>query len=118
MQIFKFINKTQIEKKFGGLAENIESNFFPPNFPSDDYFSDLDNINEILVDEEKHREKLKNNKNLTQSPYISYSLSEISNHKDKNMQENNCSSLKNEEICKINSDKINNLNKIPEECKF
>ena len=38
IKLFKYINKKQVENKFGGEAENLERQFFPPFFPSDDYF--------------------------------------------------------------------------------
>jgi len=68
-EIFKIINRKQIEKRFGGLAENIEGRFFPPIFPSDEYFTSAEDEN-ALIDDEMYVEISKNNPMLKKSPFI------------------------------------------------
>lgn len=69
-ELFKFINKSQLEKRFGGEAENLERKFFPPFFPSNEYFTENDDLAEILVNEEKYVEIIRNNDKLVPSPYV------------------------------------------------
>ena len=72
-ELFEFINRSQIEKKFGGTAENIEiGNFFPPNMPSSNYQleDDNDGNSKNFVSEEKYVELVKNDLVTTISPYI------------------------------------------------
>ena len=68
-EVFKIINKTQIESKFGGLACNIEKKFFPPIFPSLEYFVSEEDKN-ILVSQQKYIEIINTNHCLKKSPYI------------------------------------------------
>ena len=72
IELFKFINKSQIEEKFGGNAENVKNHFFPPIFPSDEYFKNEDIVEEIIVSEEVYLEKVKNNDKIVRSPYLIY----------------------------------------------
>lgn len=67
-ELFKCINRSQIEKKFGGSVDNIESHFFPPIFPSKEYFTSNDNTNDILINEEKNLNLININSNIKQSP--------------------------------------------------
>ena len=62
-EIFKFVIRSQIQEKFGGDALNNKERYFHPQFPSNEYFTDYDNPNEILVNEEKDLEIIKNNSN-------------------------------------------------------
>jgi len=64
------INITQIEKKYKGTAENVERKYFPPIFPSDQYLTEKDNKEELLLPEEKYIEKLRSNNKIKPSPYI------------------------------------------------
>ena len=57
--LFKNINKSQVERKFGGTAENVSSHFFPPMFPSNNYFTDDDNPDQILINEYKYLEVIR-----------------------------------------------------------
>ena len=68
-EIFKNINRKQIEKRFGGLAENIEGRFFPPVFPSDEYFTSAED-EKVLIDEDMYAEISKSNPMLKKSPFI------------------------------------------------
>ena len=45
--LFEFINRGQLEKKFGGNAENVESGkYFPPSFVYDKYYSENEEKND------------------------------------------------------------------------
>jgi hypothetical protein len=45
--LFKLINKNQVEKKYGGNAENVEiGNYFPLSFQCNEYYSELDEKND------------------------------------------------------------------------
>jgi hypothetical protein len=70
-ELFFYINPTQIEKKFGGMAEDIKSFYFPPIFPSNNYLLPNEKKNSILLDEEVYNALLKNNKEMVRSPYLS-----------------------------------------------
>ena len=69
-ELFKYINKTQIEKRFGGTADNIESKFFPPIFPSNEYITSKE-VTSIFVDENEYLEIINSNKEYRKSPFIS-----------------------------------------------
>lgn len=79
IKLLKFINKEQIEKKFGGQAENIEKNFFPPKFPSNAYLLSKERYEEILVSESKYIEMVNSNNKIVVSPY----LEEMTKNKNK-----------------------------------
>ena len=81
-EIFKYINLSQLEEKFGGEAVNMENKFFPPNFPSNNYFTELDNPDEILVKEEKYLEIIQNNSKYTPYSNLIYPEVEINNNKN------------------------------------
>lgn len=70
--VFAFINKSQIEKKYGGNAENLTSYYFPPIFPSDDYYIETDSPSTLLINETTYKKKVKENKCIVPSPYIDY----------------------------------------------
>jgi len=68
---FKHIRKCQIEKKFGGVANDTEKHFFPPNFPSNEYFIENDEASNILVNEQTYIEEFSKRKgNLKKNPYV------------------------------------------------
>jgi hypothetical protein len=58
-EMFEFINREQLEEKYGGFAPNVseEFGFFPPIMPSKNYLKDFDHREEMLVSEEKYKEK-------------------------------------------------------------
>jgi hypothetical protein len=63
--LLKETNKKQIERKFGGEAPNLEI-FWPPTFPSEEYFLEGEKKDEVLIDRSKYAEMfakgvLKNN---------------------------------------------------------
>jgi len=69
-EISSITNITQIEKKYKGSAENVERKYFPPIFPSDQYLTEKDNREELLLPEEKYIEKLRSHNKIRPSPYI------------------------------------------------
>jgi len=144
--LFENINRTQLEKKYGGFAENIELNYedyfkyqdnnsnsnyinynlntncntsnininsnhdfsssardsyehennfyllnkfhFPPNMPSDEYFTDIDIkiIDKILIGEEEYKNKVIKEKVLIRSPFYRYDLISNINENDMNIK--------------------------------
>ena len=71
-QIFTYINEEQIEKKFGGKAENVTEDYFPPKMPSSNYLKKGDNLSELFVDEKKYRELVAKNSEYVKSPFLSF----------------------------------------------
>lgn len=70
-ELFRSINKSQVEKKYGGNAENIYTHYFPPIFPSNNYFLPEENPEDILVSEQKYSEIVRNNSKIKVSPFLS-----------------------------------------------
>jgi len=68
-ELFEFINKSQIEKKFGGTAENMEEYYFPHTVPSDEYFVDGDDPKDLLINEEEYLLKISRGEEIDLSPY-------------------------------------------------
>jgi hypothetical protein len=69
-ELFFFINPLQVEKKFGGLAEDIVNFYFPPIFPSSHYLLPSEKKNSVLLDEEVYKALVKNNKEMVLSPFL------------------------------------------------
>jgi len=74
-EIFEFINKEQVELKYGGLATNVEDYkegafFFPPIIPSDNYLKEEDDKFNHLISEKKYRELYFEGKLAEVSPYL------------------------------------------------
>ena len=66
--VLKDINPNQLEKKYGGLAENVSDNIkFPFILPSDEYQVSDENR---LISEEEYIEMVNQNKLVTISPYL------------------------------------------------
>jgi hypothetical protein len=68
--MFKFINPRQIEKKFGGNAEDVKQYFFPPIFPDNNYLLSNEKSNKVLVSEEKYKALIKERSDMTPCPYL------------------------------------------------
>ena len=100
IEIFSIINPCQIEKKYGGKAEDLKSYFFPPIFPSEYYLldSEKNDTNKIFINEEEYKKKIISNQTLLPSPYIKYSdqnlSSPISNDNSKKNSENDIEKTK------------------------
>jgi hypothetical protein len=52
-EIFKDIHPSQIERKYGGLAENVDNMFFPPRMPSDQYLLENEKKENVLCNFEE-----------------------------------------------------------------
>ena len=85
-ELFKFINKKQVEKKLGGLAEDVNNDYFPPIFPNDEYLLPFENKDNILITEDQYIEKIKKNKKISISPYI-YLMNNKQNKKEGKFEE-------------------------------
>lgn len=69
--LFVNINREQVEKKYGGLAPNVEGGcFFPPNVPSNNYLTENDDYNALHVSESQYLKMLKSNPKIVRSPYL------------------------------------------------
>jgi hypothetical protein len=71
-ELFEFINKTQIEKKFGGTAENMDNYFFPHTVPSDEYFVEGDDPKDLLINDEEYLLKISRGQEIDVSPYYKH----------------------------------------------
>lgn len=70
--MFEFINKNQVEIKFGGTAKNIESHFFPHIIPDASNLNEKENKNKYLMDENHYCEFIEKNNQYVRSPYIDF----------------------------------------------
>lgn len=68
--LFQFINRKQIEKKFGGLAEDVKEFFFPPIFPSNEYLMENESKEKILVNEEEYKKIIDEKREIVPSPFL------------------------------------------------
>jgi hypothetical protein len=71
-ELLELINPRQLEKRYDGLAENIENDFYPPYMPNDNYLLANQKEEDILISEEQYRELVYNNKVVAISPYYKY----------------------------------------------
>ena len=80
--MWNFIRSDNIEKRFGGEAEDLiydDNNLFPPNMPLNRKFLlDNEKRNEILISKDEYIKRLKNLPKKSISPFI---LEEIENKK-------------------------------------
>ena len=72
LEIFEIINRSQIERKYCGEAENVKKYFFPPIFPSEVYLTEFENDEGFFVGEEEYKKILKENNKLVASPFIDF----------------------------------------------
>ena len=100
-ELFKFINKSQIEKRFGGTAENMNDYYFPHVVPSEDYYVEGDDPSELLINEEEYLMKVSRGEDLDKSPY-SKPIPEASIIYESNLTENELYNLKDECKCNMN----------------
>jgi hypothetical protein len=80
-EIFEFINKEQVEEKYGGSAPDLNEHigYFPPVCPSLNFFNSEEERRELLISEENYEEMIKlgkinknnnsNNENYVNSAY-------------------------------------------------
>ncbi len=88
LELFNNINRKQVEKKFGGLAEDISTNYFPPIFPNNEYLLPNEKKETVLISEAKYIEKIKKNKNISISPYL-YLMKNGANKPEKTVEGGN-----------------------------
>jgi glutaredoxin len=69
-EIFEIINPSQIEVKYNGTSEDINSYFFPPIFPSSKYLLESEKEELILLSEKEYINKIKDNPKLKKSNFI------------------------------------------------
>ena len=104
-QMLNYINGDNLEKRFGGNAENLdysENNLFPPRMPSSQKFLlDNENRNQILISKNKYKEIMNTLPKESLSPFI---LEEIENEK-KEMEEKR---IEREKLIKKKNDEDNN----------
>lgn len=67
-EIFTLVNRSQVERKFGGRAKNIDSGFFPPIMPSEHYLLDSDSPEELFLSEDEYLELYHSNSLVSVSP--------------------------------------------------
>ena len=82
--VLKYINPSQLEKKYGGTAENIEDKMdFPFILPSNKYQIENE-INNEIISKNKYLELVNENKLTAISPYITNNDIKINDYNDKN----------------------------------
>ena len=119
--LFDDFNPDNLEKRFGGRAEDLvygrENSLFPPRMPTDNIFFPYENKNNILITEEEYINRCKKGLIPRQSisPYILDKLEEqkITENKDNNI-DNDFSNYINKNInngnnIQINKEKIINM---------
>jgi hypothetical protein len=87
-EIFEIINISQLEKKYCGEAANIEKHFFPPIFPSNNYFPQFEDQSDLLKREEEYKKIIEQNPHLVASPYVQFN-EEIDINFNKNIEMEN-----------------------------
>lgn len=70
-EIFDLVDRSQVEKRYGGESETITEHFFPPKFPNKEYFKDSEKIKKVLVGENEYLKKINANPKLKRSPFLS-----------------------------------------------
>lgn len=55
--MWKHVNKSQVEEKFGGTAKNIEVDFWPPKVPSGDYLLTSDDPASLMIAKDEYQKK-------------------------------------------------------------
>jgi len=65
------INPDQLEKRFGGNAENAKDKYlFPPIVPSENYLLKSDVVHKVLISDKEYRVLVQKDSRVTKSPYI------------------------------------------------
>jgi len=60
--MWKHVNKSQIEERFGGTAPSIQANYWPPKFPSSEYLTESDSAKLLLNTKEAYLKKFNDGK--------------------------------------------------------
>lgn len=71
-ELFEVIHRSQLEIKFGGTAQNVTDHFFPHIQPSEEFFKEGDNENELLISEEEYMKLVLSDKRFQRSPFYVY----------------------------------------------
>jgi hypothetical protein len=69
-ELFESINPDQVEKRYGGNADNLLDNFFPPYMPEGDILLPGESKQDLLITEEAYKEMYLAGKLSTLSPYV------------------------------------------------
>ena len=101
--IFEFINEEQIEKKYGGKADDVHENFFPPIMPTNKYTRN----NEGIISEIEYENYIKQGKLTTISPYY------LKRKNDEKMKQENIVKSEKLEIEEKNKFKCINTDELP-----
>jgi hypothetical protein len=56
-KMWAHMNKSQIEKRYGGEAEDL-TEFWPPKIISNQYFTEEENAGDILLTKEEYKQKV------------------------------------------------------------
>ena len=87
-EMLKFINGDNLEKRFGGNAENLDysgNNLFPPRMPpSQKFLLENENRDQVLISKNEYRKLMNKLPKESLSPFI---LEEIENEKKKEIEE-------------------------------
>ena len=76
-EISETVNPNQIERKYGGLAEDKIDNYFPPTIPSDYYILSTEKEEDILINEEEYKRLVNSGKLTTVSPYFKFDAKSV-----------------------------------------
>jgi hypothetical protein len=111
--MLNFINGENLEKRFGGNAEDLDytgNNLFPPRMPSSQKFLlDNENRNEVLISKKVYKELMKKLPKESLSPFI---LEEIENEKKE--KEEKLRNIEREKMIKQKNEEDNNKKDILE----
>jgi hypothetical protein len=69
-ELFQFVNKEQIEQRFGGFVRDKVGNFFPPHIVANTYLLPTECKEDILVSKTKYKEIMSNNLCFEANPRI------------------------------------------------
>ena len=70
--MFDFINKNQVEVKFGGTAKNVENYFFPHIIPDNNYLNEKEDKKSYLMPEKEYCDFIEKNPQYIKCPFIEY----------------------------------------------
>jgi hypothetical protein len=69
-ELFESIHPDQVEKRYGGHAENLEMDYFPPYMPGGSVLLSGEVVENLLITDDRYRELFITGKITTMSPYI------------------------------------------------
>ena len=77
--LFVRINRSQTEEKYGGTSKTITDYYFPHIQPSENFFVEGDDENEIFMSENDYLDLVKRDDKIQKSPYYLYEIPQKSN---------------------------------------